>query len=156
MEVGIQSMTGIEARNEMFGVLQTAWNVAVALLDPAPTETPSIIWPGEAVPEPDSALIYCTPNLEILTKNQKTLRRIQNKSLFETSAIFSTSIFAPKSDLTALSVALILGAAVEVAVSKASPSGCIWFRGARSGPANGTETQNQVNVVATCVFQNQQ
>lgn len=145
-----------QAEDEMFGLLQATWLAAVALLVPAPAETPQIIWPGEAVPDPDSTILFCTPNLEVLTRPQKTLRSNTSGRLFESTALFSVSIFAPKSDADARRQAVALGMAIEKSVGKASPSGSIWFRNGKSSPANGTATQNQVNVVTTCVYQDQQ
>jgi hypothetical protein len=153
LEDGVQEVTFAEAQDEVFGVVSTAWLAAVADMT-APL--PVLIWPGEAVPEPDSLLIFGTPFLEVITKSQKTLRRIEDKSLFEADALFTMSIFAPKVDASALDQAVIIGSAVEIALSKASPSGNVWFRDARSTPVAGQATLNQVNVVVKCVFQNQQ
>lgn len=149
-------MNYLQARDEIYASVNTAWNTAVAALVPAPAEVPNIVWPGEAVPEPDSAFIYAQPDFTTVAKSQATLRRINGKSLFEANGLFTLRIFAPKSEAAALDQALVLAQAIESVLSKASTSGRIWYRNAKHTPVAGSDTMNQINVLSTCTYYNEE
>lgn len=136
--------------------MNTLFASAVTALVPSAAATPVIIWPGKEVPPPNAPFIFAQPHFQCLANQQATLRNINNKRLFTRTALLSIEIFAPKTDAQALVQAEAIGAALEVALCKASPSGNIWFRNARAGTVKGTATQNQVNVVTSCTFQNEQ
>ena len=149
-------MNYLQARDEIYNSLQLAWLLIVSQIQPLPANTPIIVWPGQAIPDPSAEIIYGKPNLTVVNKSQISLRRNNGLSLFQSSALFTFQIFAPKSDAAALDQSLILAAAIEAVFCKSSQSDDIWYRNSRYTPVSGTDTMNQINVVSTCVYQTEE
>lgn len=156
MDFGATAITQQQAKDELYGVINATFAVVIGALTPVPEFTPKIIWEGREVPSPEAPFIYATPYFECLSNQQRTLRNVNGKRFFERIGLLSVQIYAPKSDAVALQTAQTIGAALEIALSKASPSGDIWFRDAHASVAKGTATQNQVNVITSCTFNQEQ
>jgi hypothetical protein len=149
-------ITYLDAEDELNGSVQVAWNAAVAALGDNAPSVPTIIYDGQAVPDPDSGATYSQPSLVVLQRPQKTLRRINNLSIFESTCIYTLRIFAPQSQANGRENAIRLGMAICQVVSKASPSGSLWYRDAKATPVPGPVGLSQVNVTSTVVFESEE
>lgn len=140
----------IDAEDEIFGVANTAWKLAIA--ESGLDYNPKIFFPGQIKPTPDVTQIYADCSFSVVTDGQVGLNNYQGLSLYETVGLMLIQIFSPKLDPVAQRMTKMVADKVRNAFCKPSPSMEIWFRQQKLAPVSGNPTKNQVNVVVTCSF----
>lgn len=142
------SIAYLNAEDEIFGVVSAAWLAAIVGISYAPT----LFFPGAIDPARPVDEIYAECSLVVVKEAQTVLANQDDKSIYESTALFAVQVYSPKSDPAALRTAKVIGSALLDAFCKPSPSGEIWFRDQRLTPVSGNTTKNQLNVVITCVY----
>jgi hypothetical protein len=142
------SIEYIDAEDELFGMVNQAFALAITGITPAP----SLFFPSDLNVPPSPNDIYATCSFVIVTDGQSGIGAPGGKSLYEAVGLLTVQIYAPKQVASAFRTAQEMADMIRNVFRGHSTSGEIWFRNPRVTPVGGNTTMNQVNVVVTCTY----
>jgi hypothetical protein len=144
-------MNYLDAKDEIFGIANAAWTVALEtlLLD----YEPQCYFQGIQNATPNAEQIYAELSYVVVKEQQSSLANVNGTKLYESIGLFAMQVYAPKTDVSAFRQAETIASAVRDAFRQPSPSGEIWFTNQRATPVTGNAVRNQINVVVNCTYQ---
>jgi hypothetical protein len=144
------SIDYITAKDEIFGIANVAFITATQAA--SLTYQPIICFPGLLVQPPNVAQIYAECDFVVVTEEQSAFANVNGQRLYESVALFTMRLYAPKIDSASLRTAEAMAVLIKDAFRLPSPSGEIWFKRQRSSVVAGIDTKNQVNLVVTSTY----
>lgn len=143
-------MTFLEARDEIFSMIHTSWNLNTMALVGL---IPAIQWQGlDISPIPPQGIPFARATVHHVEGRQSTLTNGNGKSSYERVGIFTFQVFGPLGSGKGLTIAEgLANIALNTFEGKASPGG-IWFRNCRINEVGVTDGWYQINVLVEFTY----
>lgn len=138
--------TFTEARDEILGLLKTAWDAGTPALNSG--QVVRMEWPGVVQPTaPPADAPYARPAIRHGRGAQRTLGTVGNRR-FTRIGLVTVQVFAPISRGGGLSLAESLGIIARDAFEGVGTASGIWFRNVRIQEIGADDIWQQFNVIA--------
>lgn len=142
-------MTDSEARDEMYAVMNTAWNAGAITAIAAPASI-NIRFVGIPLEEPTGYWVRISSQIieQLLASMADETTFGNNKRRYETSGIVFAQLFAPKSEKNAYDKGFRVAQILRNAFRSHGQSGNVTFTNARINPLSEDGSSYKWNVVA--------